>query len=449
MQGVKFVLALLGLAFVPSDGLSQTAQAPGQRVQPVLTAPAPMVDHHMHIVSPAAAQLMAPPQLPRVVLPDEVQAVLDRRGSSPSADLYLSDGYILDIRGPVWTRGRGAISAFLAGAQPGARFVPTGFTSQGGTAAVVGIIERGDGPAARPARNFHISLVRQDNAWRIAAESWSERAPPTPQATNAGMLVRELDEAGVSMGIVHALGYFQASPMLPQRLQDEAARISSENDWVVEQVSRFPNRLRAFCGVNPLRDHAIAELRRCQRLAGVVGMKLHFANSGVDMRNPDHVQRLRIFFRAANAARMPVAVHLWSGRDYGAQHIRIFLRKFMPMARDIPVQVMHLSGGGGAYGPDEALAEFVAAAEQGDRAVQNLYFDVAAVALGNEPPATRDLIASRIRALGVERVLFGTDRDGLQALPPAAAWAALKQLPLTAAEFDAIARNVAPYARRP
>jgi predicted TIM-barrel fold metal-dependent hydrolase len=108
---------------------------------------------------------------------------------------------------------------------------------------------------------------------------------------------------------------------------------------------------------------------------------------------------------------------------------------------------MHLSGGGGAYGPDEAIAEFVASVERRDPAARNLYFDVAAVVMGNEPPAVLALIASRIRALGVERVLFGTDRDGAQALPPGPAWAAFNRLPLRAEEFRAIARNVAPYAK--
>jgi predicted TIM-barrel fold metal-dependent hydrolase len=404
----------------------------------------------MHIVSPAAAQLMTPPQLSRIALPADLEAVLERRGSAPSADLFLLEGHVLDVRGSFWIKGNRAIATYLAGAQPGARFVPTGYSGTGNAAAVTGIIERGEGKAARPVRNFHLSLVRDEGRWRIAAESWSERAPPTAQATSAATLIRELDEAGVRMGVVHALGYFQASPMLPRPYPDEAARISAENDWVLEQVSHFPGRLIAFCGVNPLREHAIAELRRCRRLPGVAGMKLHFANSNVNLRNPDHVQRLRMFFRAANEARMPLAAHLWSGPDYGAEHVRVFLREIMPVAPDVSVQIMHLSGGGGAYGPDASLAEFAAAVERRDPASRNLYFDVAAVVSGNEPPAILNLIAARIRSIGVERILFGTDRDGIQAPPPAPAWAAFMRLPLRPEEFRAIAANVAPYiTRRP
>jgi predicted TIM-barrel fold metal-dependent hydrolase len=354
---------------------------------------------------------------------------------------------MLDIRGPMWVRGRGAISAFLAGAQPGARFVATGYSGNANAASVTGVVERGEREAARPVRNFHMSLVKAPEGWRIAAESWSERAPPVAQPTSAASLVRELDEAGIGLGIVHALGYFQASPMLPRPLPDEALRVSAENDWVVAQISSYRGRLLAFCGVNPLREHAIAELRRCRTLPGIAGMKLHLANSGVDLAISDHVQRLRAFFRAADDARMPIAVHLWSGPAYGAEHVRVFLQEIMPVALNIPVQVMHLSGGGGAYGPDEAIAEFVASVERRDPAARNLYFDVAAVVMGNEPPAVLALIASRIRALGVERVLFGTDRDGAQALPPGPAWAAFNRLPLRAEEFRAIARNVAPYAK--
>jgi hypothetical protein len=43
------------------------------------------------------------------------------------------------------------------------------------------------------------------------------------------------------------------------------------------------DRLRGFCGVNPLRDYALDELARCAEQPGLRhvahGLKLHFGNS--------------------------------------------------------------------------------------------------------------------------------------------------------------------------
>jgi predicted TIM-barrel fold metal-dependent hydrolase len=57
------------------------------------------------------------------------------------------------------------------------------------------------------------------------------------------------------------------------------------------------------------------------------------------------------------------------------------------------------------------------------------------------------LIAQRIRELGVQRILFGSDAPTEESFLPKAAWAAFRSLPLTEAEFQAIAANVPPYMR--
>ena len=46
-------------------------------------------------------------------------------------------------------------------------------------------------------------------------------------------------------------------------LEDEYAKVQAENDWVVQQMARYPERLVPFCGVNPLKDYALQELERC------------------------------------------------------------------------------------------------------------------------------------------------------------------------------------------
>ena len=53
-------------------------------------------------------------------------------------------------------------------------------------------------------------------------------------------------------------------------------------------------------------------------------------------------------------------------------------------------------------------------------------------------------IAARIRQLGVERVLYGSDAALSPPAYPKAGWEAFQRLPLTEAEFGVIANNVSP-----
>jgi len=41
------------------------------------------------------------------------------------------------------------------------------------------------------------------------------------------------------------------------------------------------------------------------------------------------------FFRAANAHRMPIVVHLWTGKAYGPADADVFLTEILPAAPDI------------------------------------------------------------------------------------------------------------------
>ena len=90
---------------------------------------------------------------------------------------------------------------------------------------------------------------------------------------------------------------------------------------------------------------------------------------------------------------------------------------------------------------------FVDAIARKDPRAQRLWFDVTTVVLPKTPAELAALIAQRIRQLGVQRVLFGSDSPTEESFAPKAAWAAFRPLPLTEAEFQTIAGNVPPYMR--
>jgi predicted TIM-barrel fold metal-dependent hydrolase len=263
-----------------------------------------------------------------------------------------------------------------------------------------------------------------------------------------------LDAAGIKRATVLSQAYSFGNPNRTPPVQNERARVVEENDWTSHQVAQFPDRLVGFCGINPLRDYALDEITRCANDPHLrTGLKLHFANSDVDVKNPQHVERLRAVFHAANERRMAIVVHLRSTlsrqRPYGAAQARAFLDDVLPSAPDIVVQIAHLCGAGGYDDPavDEALGVFADAIAAHDPRLARVYVDVSGVAGVGEWRGKADRIATRIRQLGISRILYGSDSAVGPGRKPAEAWASFRELPLTDAEFRVIAANVAPYLR--
>ena len=268
---------------------------------------------------------------------------------------------------------------------------------------------------------------------------------------DADQLIPLLDAAGIKRAVLLSIAYMAGSPA--RKVDDEIAKVRSENDWTAAQAARHPGRLIAFCSFNPLKDYALAELERCAKTPGLDhGIKLHIGNSDVQLDDPAHIARLRQVFAAANAHGMAIAVHLRANigkkRPYGAAQARIFLDQVMPAAPDVVVQVAHLAGSGPGYDDppaQAAMAVLADAVENHDPHANNLWFDVASIVDRDIKPETAALVVKFIRHVGVGRVLYGTDSAQGANLRPREAWAAFQKLPLSPAEFAHIAANVPPY----
>src|SRR5438445_2022934 len=157
---------------------------------------------------------------------------------------------------------------------------------------------------------------------------------PGLKSIDARDLIALLDAAGIRRALVLSVAYQFGNPNKPL-VEDEYVHVKAENDWMSEQVARFPDRLRAFCGVNPLKDYALAEIARCAKDPQLhFGLKLHFGNSDVDLENSQHTEHLRRAFRAANDHRMAIVIHMRSSvtrkRPYGAEQARALLNGVLP-----------------------------------------------------------------------------------------------------------------------
>lgn len=416
---------------------------------------APRVDHHQHLVSPAGADWLYHRAMPHVDVPADVGSLLRERAarwndSTALAGLYseTSTFFSSSAAGTSAASGRAEVAsrASRVFGRP-FRMTPFAYFERAGVGHVAGFLTRGEGRAARHFGHFYLELGRgSGEAPRITVESLTFPAPPGQPTIDGAQLVAKLDEAGIGRAVVLSDAYWfdSAADSATPRSYDE---VRAENDWTAAQAGRFPDRLVAFCSFNPLREYALAELRRCASTLRMKGLKLHFGTSGVNLLDPAHVQRVRRVLEAANTLRMPIVLHVRGDAGYGRPHAEVLLTRLLPAAPDVPVQIAHLWGGGTLS--SDALAVYAEAVAAGERSTRNLYFDVsdAAAVAGGSPQRLRE-IASRMRQIGLARILYGSDAVGLYHPAPREAWAEFRaNLPLTAEELAAIADNVAPYLR--
>jgi predicted TIM-barrel fold metal-dependent hydrolase len=296
---------------------------------------------------------------------------------------------------------------------------------------------------SQPSIDYHQHLL---SPWVAALGS-------LPSSFTASDLIPLLDAAGVQRALILSQAYQYGSPNRPP-LPNEYSQVQRENDWTAQQVAEFPNRLRAFCGVDPLKPYAASEIERCAKDPYLhYGLKLHFGNSDVDLDDRGEVTQLRGVFRTADEHGMAVVVHLHPSvhhhREYGAKEAEIFLNEVLPSAPHVFVQIAHLAGAGGFDDPsvDRALSVFIAAIRKHDGRMAHVYFDICGVAGVGEWEKKKEVIARRIRQIGVKRILWGSDGAFGGGVTPAEAFKAYRKLPLTKDEFRTIETNLTPYMR--
>lgn len=441
----------VGLLFAAA--LQPTAGATGLE-SPLRSADVvvPLVDHHKHLISREAARGEYPSPVREIALPKVFADLLAQRQAAWNdpgrlRSIYAPSATVLNTQNedlPSWVRGRKEVSEYV-GRMFGQvyRIKPIAYQLEGSRGYIAGYFYRPE--VDRYFGHVLLSLLRStDGRWLIDAETPTFPGPRVGQDVDAKDIVKQLDDAGILKAVALSVAYWFGGEF--RNLgggEREHALVRAENDWVAEQVAQYPDRLVGVCSVNPLRSYAVREVRRCGQQKFFRAVKLHHGNSRVDLRKPEHAKAVGEVFSEANRHRLGLVVHLWNDPIFeteGGEHAQAFLDQVLPNAPDVAVHVAHMAGGGRATQP--ALKVFADAISAGDSRTRNLYFDVASLVDG-ETPANLHLDVERMRQIGLDRILFGSEAS-TQSLN---AWASLHMLPLTQQEFRIIASNVVPYAR--
>ena len=305
--------------------------------------------------------------------------------------------------------------------------------------------------AQQPASTSNIPAPKVDHHQHLFSPAMAEFQKIQP--IFAKDVIALLDAAGIERAVLLSTAYAYGRP--GREPQNEYEMVKEENDWNALQAAQYPERLTAFCNFNPLKDYGLTELDRCSKDPKFgKGIKLHIGNSDVQVSDPAHLEKLKAVFKAANERRMAIVMHYRASfskeRPYGAEQARVLVEELLPLAPDVTVQIAHLASSGPGYDDPkaDALVDFlVDAIAKKDKRMRNVWFDLTTNIHPSNSPERAAVALKRIRQIGPEHILYGSDAALSGNQPPNQAWAEIMKLGLTEKELKTIANNRAPYIR--
>ncbi len=203
------------------------------------------------------------------------------------------------------------------------------------------------------------------------------------------------------------------------KVENELALVQAENYYLMAARKKIGSTVKVFCGINPLKDYAIDEVRRCKQQLRADGLKLHGNASQLYLTVPAQLEKIRAVFAFAAENKMPIVFHFDnSHRRFGQPDVKLFVDEILARIKPVKVQIAHLGSSGGFNDRTKAFLDAFVTAFATNPALKKhtIRFDLSAAALDKDSDGVRKLtdaefadLASYIRKLGVKRVVFGTD----------------------------------------
>jgi predicted TIM-barrel fold metal-dependent hydrolase len=175
------------------------------------------------------------------------------------------------------------------------------------------------------------------------------------------------------------------------------------NDYILESVARYPERLIGFCAISSFVDDiSLAEIERCAS-AGAKGMgELRPDTQSIDYSNTDILKTFVDLLSKHNLivlthASEPVG-HIYNGKGAATPEL---LYRFIANFGELPVVCAHWGGG----------LPFYTLMPEVQKALENVYFDTAISPFLYRPEIYRHVS----QLIGADRILFGSDYPVLPA----------------------------------
>ncbi len=209
-----------------------------------------------------------------------------------------------------------------------------------------------------------------------------------PKARMIGVkaMVETMDAHGVDMSVV--CGFPWLNP----------ENIRHHNDYILEAVAGYPDRLIGLCCVNPFDPAAEQEVGRClERGASGVGEIAFYQPGGI---TPEAVKALEPIMRLCREKNLPVLIHTNEpvGHAYPGKTDNTLIQIY-EMVKTYPDSKIILAHWGGG------LFFYALLKKEVRQVLANVYFDTAASPFLYEP----DIYRVSMALAGEEKILFGSD----------------------------------------
>ena len=207
---------------------------------------------------------------------------------------------------------------------------------------------------------------------------------PTTKLATADDLVTSMDKDGIDVSVALNIGW--ASPELCRQT----------NDYIMESISKYPDRIIGFCSVQPKSEDAGSEIKRCARggIRGIGEMMPHV--QGFDLGDKALMAPI---VEAAEKHSLIVLTHASEpvGHIYPGKGDVLpgMLYRFITNSPKLRIVCAHWGGGLPFYALMPEVAE----------ALKNVFFDTAA-----SPFLYKYEVFPRVaEIIGVDKILFGSD----------------------------------------
>ena len=211
------------------------------------------------------------------------------------------------------------------------------------------------------------------------------------KAATSESLLEAMDDAGITLSVAMGFGW-------------ENETVAREaNDYLIQAVEGYPERLVGFCSVNPAwgKDRVCAEIERCAA-SGLKGIgELHPDCQGFDITD---CAQMAPMMELAHKLELPVLIHTSEpvGHQYPGKG-RTTPDRVYALIRNFPENTIicaHWGGGLPFYGlMPEVPAELA-----------NVFFDTAVSPFLYK----RDIFDVASRTIGADKILFATDYPLIQ-----------------------------------
>lgn len=193
----------------------------------------------------------------------------------------------------------------------------------------------------------------------------------------------------------------------------------TENNFIASEVKKNRKRLAGACAVNPAKNWAEAEIKRCASL-GLKVLKLHFMASGLDLKKSDHYEIAKAAVKNAELNKMTIIVHAnypQSSRGHEIEKLTQLINEF-PKTRWI---IGHMYG-----------REFKELKKLNH---ENYFVEISVVPVWMKSEGQKKELVETMRSTGIKKFVFGSDWPVFH---PAEIAKAFQALPLNESEKDQI-----------